>query len=136
MTKITIVTDDHKTISAHFGRATFYEVLTVEKGKVVSQETRPKPGHNQFANEHDDEHHAEPGHAHGFGPAAEGRHARMFEPIRDCQILVARGMGQGAYDNLKSLGIQPILTDISEIDQAVKAYMDGQLVDHMERCHK
>jgi predicted Fe-Mo cluster-binding NifX family protein len=59
----------------------------------------------------------------------------MLEPIRDCQVLVARGMGQGAYDNLKSSGIQPILSDISEIDQAVKAYMDGQLVDHMERLH-
>jgi predicted Fe-Mo cluster-binding NifX family protein len=131
MTKIAFVTDDHRTISAHFGRAMFYEVITAENGKVIQQETRPKPGHNQFANEP----HDEPGHAHGFGPAAEDRHARMLEPIRDCQVLVARGMGQGAYDNLKSSGIQPILSDISEIDQAVKAYMDGQLVDHMERLH-
>jgi predicted Fe-Mo cluster-binding NifX family protein len=131
MTKIAFVTDDHRTISAHFGRATFYEVITVENGKVTQQETRLKPGHNQFANEP----HDEPGHAHGLGPAAEGRHARMLEPVRDCQVLVARGMGQGAYNNLKSSGIQPILSDISEIDQAVKAYMDGLLVDHMERLH-
>ena len=131
MTKIVFVTDDHQTISAHFGRAVYYEVFTIEDGKVVAREARLKPSHNQFANEP----HDESGHAHGFGPAAESRHARMLEPIHDCQVLVARGMGQGAYNNLKSSGIQPILSDISEIEQAVKDFMDGHLVDHMERLH-
>jgi predicted Fe-Mo cluster-binding NifX family protein len=129
--KIAVVTDDHQTISAHFGRAVYYEVFTIADGKIAQQETRPKPSHNQFANEP----HDEPGYTHGQGPAAEGRHARMLETIRDCQVLLARGMGQGAYDNLKNSGIQPILTDIHEITQAVKAYIDGQLVDHPERLH-
>jgi predicted Fe-Mo cluster-binding NifX family protein len=129
--KIAVVTDDHQTISAHFGRAIFYEVFTISDGKVTHQEARPKPAHDQFANES----HNEPGYAHGLGPAAEGRHARMLEPIRDCQVLLARGMGQGAHDNLTRAGIQPILTDIHEIERAVKAYIDGQLVDHPERLH-
>jgi predicted Fe-Mo cluster-binding NifX family protein len=129
--KIAVVTDDHQTISAHFGRAIFYEVFTIADGKVTHQETRPKPAHNQFANEP----HDEPGYAHGQGPAAEGRHTRMLETIRDCQVLLARGMGQGAHDNLTRSGIQPILTDIHEIEQAIKAYIDGQLADHPERLH-
>ena len=129
--KIAVVTDDHRTISAHFGRAVSYEVFTIIDGKITEQETRPKPAHNQFANEP----HDEPGYAHGQGPAAEGRHASMLEPIRDCQVLLARGMGQGAHDSLTRSGIQPILTDVSEIEQAVKAYMDGQLTDHPERLH-
>jgi predicted Fe-Mo cluster-binding NifX family protein len=129
--KIAVVTDDHKTISAHFGRAVFYEVFTISEGKITGQETLSKPAHNQFVNES----HAEPGYAHGLDPAAEGRHARMLEPICDCQILLARGMGQGAYNSLGQAGIKPILTDILEIDHALKSYLDGQLVDHPEWLH-
>jgi predicted Fe-Mo cluster-binding NifX family protein len=129
--KIAVVTDDHRTISAHFGRAVYYEVFTISDGKVTGRETLPKPSHNQFANEP----HDEPGFAHGQGHAAESRHARMFTPILDCKVLIAGGMGGGAYDNLKQAGIQPILTDIHEIDTAIKAYIDGTLVDHPEWLH-
>jgi predicted Fe-Mo cluster-binding NifX family protein len=129
--KIAVVTDDHQTISAHFGRAIYYEVFTVVDGKITQREVLPKPSHNQFANEP----HDEPGYAHGMGPAAKSRHTRMLEPIQDCQVLMARGMGQGAYDSLKQAGIQPFVTDIQEIEPAVKAYIDGQLVDHPERLH-
>ena len=35
--KIAAVTDDGKTISAHFGRARYYVVVTVEDGKVTER---------------------------------------------------------------------------------------------------
>ncbi len=129
--KIAVVTDDHKTISAHFGRAVFYEVFTISDGKITGQETLPKPAHDQPGHQHQ----TEPGFAHGFGPAEEGLHARMLAPIRDCQVLLARGMGQGAYNNLVQAGIKPILTDILEIDHALKSYLNGQLEDHPEWLH-
>lgn len=129
--KIAVVTDDHQTISAHFGRAVFYEVFTIADGKITGQATLPKPSHTQFAGEP----HDTPGFPHGMGPAAESQHARMFEPILDCQVVLARGMGQGAYNNLMEAGIQPIVTDILEIEAAVKAYINGQMVDHPERLH-
>jgi predicted Fe-Mo cluster-binding NifX family protein len=129
--KIAVVTDDHQTISVHFGRAAYYEVFTIEEGKILKRESILKPSHDQFAHEP----HDEPGYAHGQGPLAGRRHARMLEPISDCQVLVARGMGQGAYNNLLQSGIQPILTEIHEIGQAVQSYLDGQLKDHPERLH-
>ena len=129
--KIAVVTDDHQTISAHFGRAAYYEVFTVENGRIVKREEVLKPSHDQFSHEP----HDEPGYAHGQGPLAAGRHARMLEPIRDCQVLLARGMGQGAHDNLLQAGVQPILTDIQEIESAVKVYLEGQLKDRPERLH-
>jgi len=131
MTKIAMVTDDHQTISAHFGRAVYYDVFTVEDGKVVGREIRTKPGHNQFAGEP----HGGQGHMHGQGPEAEARHARMMSVISDCQVLVACGMGMGAYDGLNSIGIHPILTDIQEIEEVIKVYLDGQLTDHPELVH-
>jgi predicted Fe-Mo cluster-binding NifX family protein len=129
--KIAVVTDDHETISAHFGRAAYYEVFTIADGKITKREAIQKPSHDQFANEP----HDEPGFAHGQGPLAGRRHARMLEPIRDCQVLIARGMGQGAHDNLQQAGIQPIITDVPEIEAAVQAYISNQLADHPERLH-
>ncbi len=41
----------------------------------------------------------------------------MIDPIADCQVILARG-------------IQPIITDIREIDQAVSTYLAGNLVDY------
>jgi predicted Fe-Mo cluster-binding NifX family protein len=129
--KIAVVTDDHRTVSAHFGRALFYDVFTIENGKVVKKEAFEKPSHNQFANEP----HDEPGFSHGQGPLAGRRHIRMLEPIKDCQILLARGMGQGAHDNLSQAGIRVIMTDIAEIENAIQAFITGQLEDHPDRLH-
>lgn len=134
--KIAAVSEDGITISQHFGRAPYYVVVTVEDGKVISKELRDKLGHAQFAGEH----HAEPHHqaeqqGHGFDPAAQDRHARMAAAIKDCEILLARGMGAGAYSSLAQAGIRPILTDIPSIDEAVQAVLRGDIVDHTERLH-
>jgi predicted Fe-Mo cluster-binding NifX family protein len=59
----------------------------------------------------------------------------MFAAITDCQVVLARGMGQGAYNGIQQMGIRPILTDIAEIETAVQAIMDGSIVNHSERLH-
>jgi len=134
--KIAAVSDEGVTISQHFGRAPFYVVVTVEAGQVVASEKRDKIGHVHFAAEpHGPGAHGEDPRGHGFDPAAQGRHAQMAAAIADCDVLLARGMGAGAYDSLKLAGIRPILTDIPRIDAAVQAVIAGQIVDHPERLH-
>ena len=130
--KIAAITDDGGTISQHFGRAPYYAVLTVEEGKVVKRELRDKLGHAQFV--HEEEHVDERGR-HGYGPGSRDRHARMAAAIADCQVLLCRGMGWGAYEAMNQHGIQPIVTDIAEIEAAVRAHLDGEIVDHTERLH-
>jgi predicted Fe-Mo cluster-binding NifX family protein len=134
--KIAAVSEDGLTISQHFGRAPFYIVATVEDRKIIARETRDKMGHNQFSGEAHAEHigEADP-RGHGYDPAAQNRHARMVASIADCDILLARGMGAGAYESIKQAGIRPILTDISSIDEAVQAVISGQITDHTERLH-
>ena len=131
--KIAVVTDDEKTISAHFGRAQYYVVLTVEEGKVIGQETRPKANHSQFSGEH--HHHGEHGDSHGMDSQSQQRHGMMIETIQDCEVLLARGMGQGAHINLNESGIKPLLTDIQDIREAVDAYLAGKLVENLNRVH-
>jgi predicted Fe-Mo cluster-binding NifX family protein len=133
--KIAAVSEDGVTISQHFGRAPFYVVVTVEDGKIVAREKRDKMGHNQFGGEtHEEAHGADP-RGHGFDPAAQDRHARMVVAIADCEVLLVRGMGAGAYESMKQANIRPVVTDVANIDEAVQAYLAGSLKDHVEKLH-
>ena len=131
--KIAAITDDGKTISLHFGRAQQYLVATVQNGQIVSREMRDKMSHTHFQTE--DHGHEEAGEQHGFGPAADTKHNRMAESIADCEALLCRGMGMGAYESMKSRNIRPVVTDIANIDEAILAYANGQIVDHTEKLH-
>lgn len=129
--KIAAVTDDGTTISQHFGRAMFYVVSTVEGGKVVGKEKRAKAGHHTFAAH---EQHPE-GEHHGFDADSQAKHRTMADTIADCQVLLAGGMGRGAYESLKSYNIQSIVTDVEDIDEAVRLHLAGKLPNLMERLH-
>ena len=133
--RIAVVSEDGVTISQHFGSAPFYVVVTVEDGKIVSREKRNKMGHNQFSGETHEESHGEDPRGHGFDPDAHNRHARMAAAIADCEVLLARGMGAGAYESMKRTNIRPVVTDIANIDEAVQAYLAGSLKDHVEKLH-
>ena len=133
--RIAIATDDGTQISSHFGRAPNYLVVTVVGGNIAGRELRPKPGHTQFAGEQ----HGAPAHehtgGHGLDPAAQDRHARMAAVISDCQVLLVRGMGAGAYQSMAQAGIRPVVTDLEDVDQAIAAVISGTIVDHTERLH-
>jgi transcriptional regulator with XRE-family HTH domain/predicted Fe-Mo cluster-binding NifX family protein len=131
--KIAVITDDGKTISQHFGRAPYYEVITIEEGKIVNRERRDKMGHNQFSAEsHVEEPH---GADHGMDSASHNKHVSMAETIADCNVLLCGGMGMGAYESMRRLNIQPVVTDLPDIDVAVQAFIDGKLIDHTELLH-
>lgn len=128
--KIACVTDDGRTISQHFGRATYYAVLTVEDGKIVARELRDKMGHQHFASQDQDS-----SHNHGLDAASHNKHVSMADVIKDCETLLCRGMGYGAYASMQQLGIRPIVTDVADIEAAVQAYIEGRLQDHPEKLH-
>lgn len=122
--KVAFATDDGTTISAHFGRARFYEVVTIDNGVVRHRERREKRFHGGPHGEHQSAH------------QDRGDHDLMVEPIKDCQIVVARGMGSGAYEHLRGATRSPILTATRTIDEAVREIIDGTIVNHSERVHQ
>lgn len=124
--KIAIITDDGATLSQHFGRARHYLVCTVEDGRVVHRELRDKAGHHTFAAQPGSDHHGSD--LHGFDPASRSRHAQMLAAITDCQVVLAGGMGMGMQGNFEEVGIRPVLTDIEDIEEAVRAFIEGRLV--------
>ncbi len=122
--KIAAVTADGVTIHSHFGQAPYYEVLEIADGKVINREQRHKPFHGEHHN-HGEEHSLQ-GDAHAHG---------MASVISDCQIVLARGMGEPAYEALRAEGLTPMLVGEKTIDEAVQAYLKGELVHHPERMH-
>jgi predicted Fe-Mo cluster-binding NifX family protein len=129
--KIACVTDDGQTICPHFGRARYYAVVTIADGEIVAREVRDKMGHHSFAA---DEHASDSPHR-GTDPASHRRHVSMAEAIADCEAVLCRGMGYGAYQSMQQVGITPVVTDVAQVDEAALAYAEGRLVDHTERLH-
>lgn len=133
--KIAVITEDGNTISQHFGRAPYYLVFTIENNAITGKELRDKIGHRQFASDshdHDAEHDPR---GHGFGAHSEAKHVRMIESIQDCQVIIVRGMGRGAYLAMEQANIRPFVTELADAETAVNAYLDGTLIDHTEQLH-
>jgi len=131
--KIAAITDDGKTISQHFGRAPYYMVLTIEEGKIVNYEKRDKMGHSHFSEQHNSE--EAQGAGHGMDSESHNKHISMAEAIADCTVLLCGGMGMGAYESMRRLNIQPVVTDLRDINEAAQAFIDGKLIDHTELLH-
>jgi predicted DNA-binding protein (UPF0251 family)/predicted Fe-Mo cluster-binding NifX family protein len=131
--KIAVVTDDGISICQHFGRAQYYSVITIEDGKVKGKEQRSKAGHHVAGAQHAS--HASHGERHGFDANAQASHAGMMANITDCQLLIAGGMGWGAHESLKQNGIESLITDVNNIDEAIQIYIQGKLPNLQERLH-
>jgi predicted DNA-binding protein (UPF0251 family)/predicted Fe-Mo cluster-binding NifX family protein len=131
--KIAVVSDNGTTISQHFGRAPYYVILTVENGKIKKQEQfeRGSAGTCACGHSGNDEHH----HASHSGPDSAAKHNKMVDPIADCQVLIAGGMGYGAYQALKSRNLEVFITAEPSIQKAVELFSAGKLDNLMERLH-
>ena len=130
---IAFVTDDGKTISKHFGRAQYYLIVGIENDEEISRSLREKMGHKYFAGEDAGRERADG--PHGFDPASQNRHSRMLEAITDCQVIVAGGMGQGAYVSMQESGKQVFVVALSDIDEALEAFKAGTLEDMADLVH-
>jgi transcriptional regulator with XRE-family HTH domain/predicted Fe-Mo cluster-binding NifX family protein len=131
--KIAIVTDDGITINQHFGRASNFLVLTIEEGKITNREMRDKVGylHLQHDLQSAKPHQTET----GMDSATRNKHPNIADAISDCKALLCGGMGKGAAESMRQLNIKPVVTDLRDINSAVQAFMDGELIDPAEILH-
>lgn len=109
--KIAVPTDDGKRIAAHFGRARNFVVFEIETGEIISREiiqsNTPHVGGQ---------------HSHHHG-------GWFMDALRSCDVVIAAGMGRRAIANFHQAGIKPVFTDVSDVEQAVKAYVSGTLAE-------
>ena len=120
--KIGIASDDKKSIAQHFGRTRGFVIADIVDGKVKSKEYKENffTSHNQPGRS---EQHGEHGHSH----------SSILTPLRDCDVVLARGMGRRIYDDLRGANIESVITTLPGVDEAIAAYIDGTLIDNPEK---
>ena len=103
------VTYDNGNVFQHFGRTEFFKVYNVEDNKVVSSEVI---GSNGI------------GHGALAGLLAD----------QDVDVLICGGIGGGAQAALAEAGVELIAGAQGDTDQAVEAYLKGELVSTGANC--
>lgn len=125
--KVAVATNNGRTVSAHYGRSKYFAVYTVEEGKIVSKELREKPVHHGGGQGtgHGSEHRHESG-GHGHGNHRK-HHEEILNIISDCDAVITRGIGPGAYGHLVAAGLKVLVVDEVDAERAVELYTSGKL---------
>lgn len=104
------VTYDNGEVFQHFGKTEYFKVYEVEDNKVVSSEVMSSNGS---------------GHGALAGLLAE----------QSVDVLICGGIGGGAQTALAEAGIELCAGAQGDTDQAVKAYLKGELVSTGVNCN-
>lgn len=103
------VTYDNGQVFQHFGHSEFFKVYEVEEGKVVSSEVVGSDGQ---------------GHGALAGLLAG----------KGIDVLICGGIGGGAVNALTSAGIELCAGQTGDTDEAVEAYLRGELQNSGANC--
>lgn len=105
-TKIAVPSDDRATVAQHLGRSAGFLVFHYD-GRDMISEYRPLPAS-----------------ADGDGGA---RHERILSAIRDCDVVVAGGMGEPMLAALYSAGVDVVLSTVSDARKAAEMLVSDLL---------
>ena len=118
--KIALATLNGTTVTGHFGRTKAFVVIDLADGVEVEREVREVGSCTQGNN-------PDPGHRR--------RHHDLVDTVRDCDVVIAGGMGLPVQERLQEAEIEVVLTDTRSIDEAVQQYAAGTLVHDADRAH-
>jgi predicted Fe-Mo cluster-binding NifX family protein len=125
--KIAVASMEGMTISPHFGRSAFFVIFDIVDGKIGSRDIRPN-AHTAFARGEcagKDHHHHDTPHSHDS----------VINALRDCAVVLCRGIGHRASEELKRSGIEPfVMVSDATPEEAVSQYLSGQLTQSSPTC--
>jgi predicted Fe-Mo cluster-binding NifX family protein len=119
--RIAVATNDGISLSEHFGRSAGFIVFEVDDAKIASRETRTN-NHTPHAQGlcQGGQHSHQQGHTHN--------HAGIVGLLQDCQVVLCGGMGMGAAQALKQMGIQPVVCPSRcSAEEALTMYLNGNV---------
>jgi predicted Fe-Mo cluster-binding NifX family protein len=118
--KIAVASDDGLGLAHHFGRSRYFLVFNVSDGQISGPEARANgcTAHAQGECNHDELQVAP--HAHS--------HDDLVATLKDCQVVLAGGMGRRAALDLQAHGIKPLAVNFTgPAVEAVRAYLAGTI---------
>ena len=120
--KIGVASNDQRSIAQHFGRTKGFVIVELVDGNITSRDYRE----NVFTNHlQQGEHEHQENHGHS--------HTGILTALKDCDVVIARGMGRRIYEDLRGVNIESLITDIATVDDALAAYVSGTLIDNPEK---
>lgn len=123
--KVAVASVDGIAISEHFGRSRYMLVFQVEGDTITSMEKRE----GSYA-----PHATEDCEARPSAGASHDYH-EMVSAIEDCHVVLCRGMGWRAAQELVRSGINPlVIQDELTPQQAVEKYLAGELTPAKGFC--
>jgi predicted Fe-Mo cluster-binding NifX family protein len=115
--RVAIPTDNEIHVAPHTGRCRGFAVYDLAEGKATKVEYRP----NLFTAHHLS-HDTGGQHRHGHHS-----HDGILSGLRDCQALIAFGMGRRLVDDLNANGFRVFLADTDEVETAALHLASGSL---------
>ena len=110
MIKIAVASEQNL-VTGHFGHCQNFNIFDTEDGKIVKKESIANPGHKP-----------------GFLP--------NFLNDLGVNVIISGGMGGGAVDIFNSHKIEVILGATGDAEEAVNAYLKGELKSTGSICHE
>lgn len=120
--KIAVATVDGTSVSQHFGQSRGFIVFDVDGEQIKSSELR-----NGSSTPHDD------------GLCKGNAQGGMAGMLAGCEVLLCGGMGAGAANAVRQLGVNPVIVaGIPEAREAVTLFVEGKIdanAASMCNCH-
>ncbi len=118
--KIAVAADDNNLVSTHTGRCQGFVIFDVKDGAATRREYRE----NAFRDEG-----ACPNHSRCHTPEGERPHLHdtLTHLLGDCDVLIARGVGQRLIYDLQSQGIETFLCENVDIGETARLFAAGRL---------
>ncbi|MFW6357726.1 MAG: NifB/NifX family molybdenum-iron cluster-binding protein [Chroococcales cyanobacterium] len=112
--KIAVASQNKKNITEHTGHCLKFWIYDINDAQVTNKNLLELSPEQSFHNSSENDSH----------------------PLDDVQVLISGGMGRGLVRRLERKGIEAIITQETDLDQAVSAYLDGSLVREEPECHE
>ena len=117
--KVAVATQDGIRVGAHFGSAKEFHVFTIDAGEVMEKESRSNTAPCS---------HHEGGETGGCWDLIENL-------LFDVKVIISSGMVENAYVGILRRDILPLVTEEVPIEQAVQAYLRGELRENRDLLH-
>lgn len=107
--KIAVASQNKSSVTSHAGKCQKFWVYEVNSQEILGKKLLELPKEQSFHNFHENP-------------------SNTIHPLDDIQVLIAGGMGKGLKHRLQAKQIETFVTEESEPDIAINAYLDGSLV--------
>ncbi|MFB2836088.1 NifB/NifX family molybdenum-iron cluster-binding protein [Floridanema evergladense] len=112
--KIALASQNKTTITQHAGHCQKFWIYETKESEIIDKKLLELSRETSF---------------HNSSPHAP-------HPLDEVQVLIAGGMGRGLAQRLERKGIEAVITEETDLDKAVSAYLDGSLVRGKPECHE